>query len=326
MTNIENTVERINQMASKSQEMPNCFRFSIEGVGGERIKLTIRADEASLKSGLRMVDPWLMTVLNTLRLEHPKTPITDICVRFLHKPKSVELESFCRRLSYLAINNTWKATILVDGQTEAYCHVYPTIDALLERPADEVVREECDERHDNPDSDGKIEKQLQTWLAGERRSDNERLALLGPDFIFGKSHKSKVIREFPTGSFRGSKSSNNRILPTYWVDLVTLNKSRQLAIIELKVNDGKLDVLAQALDYALFFSCYRKCLSAHLSKDLDCPVDASIKIACYVASNCFHPKFLEVSEFYSPKSEKWPFMLKQCELGRITTLTSKNKL
>jgi hypothetical protein len=324
MTNIENTVERINQMASKSNEMPKCLNFSFENTGGDRGKATIRVDQAGVKSGLRSVDPWLIVFLNTLRKEHPQTPITDICVRLLHTPNSAELESFCRRLSYLAINNDWKATILVDGKTEDYCQVYPTIDALLERPADEVVREECDERHDNPDSAGKIEKQLQTWLAGERRLDNERLALLGPDFIFGKSHKSKVIREFPTGSFRGSKSSNNRILPTYWVDLVTLNKARQLAIIELKINDGKLDVLAQALDYALFFSCYRKRLSAHLSKDLDCPVAASIKIACYVASNCFHQKFPEVSEFYAPRSDRWPFILKQCVFGMLSTLPLKN--
>jgi len=321
MTNIEMVVERVNQKASKSQGMPNCFRFSVAAVGETGAKLTIRVEKTGLKSGLRMVDPWLMTVVNTLRMESPERPITDICVWFLTEPKHADLESFCRRLSYLAINNDWQATIIVEGQTKTNCRVYPDMDSLLDRPTDEVVREECDERHDNSDTDGKIEKQLQTWLAGERRSDNERLAILGPDFICGKRHR--VIREFPTGSFRGSKSGDNRILPTYWVDFVTLNKCRELAIIELKVNDSKLDVLAQALDYALFFSCYRQQLTKQLSRDLSCPVAPTTEIACYIASNCFHPKFPEVSEFYSPRSKKWRFVLKQCELGRITTLTSK---
>jgi len=316
MTSIESTVERINKMASKSQEMPKCFSFSVENTEGDKRKATIHVDKSGVKSGLRSVDPWMMVFLSTLQKFHLDLPITDVSVEFCHKPPTVDLESFCRRWSYLAINNGWNASIVVAGESESN-KSYRTISELLDRPDDEVWRDGFNERNDNLDSNGKIEKNLQTWLAGNSRDDNERLAVLGEDFIFGKGPKPKVIREFPTGAFRGSKSRLNRLLKTYWVDLVTLNRSRQLAIIELKVNDGKLDVMAQALDYALFFSCYRKLLAANLTKSLGRPVDGSTKIACYVASNCFHQKFPEVSKFYSPKSDQWPFILKRCTLGAM---------
>jgi len=59
MTSIESTVERINKMARKSQEMPKCFSFSVENTEGDKRKATIHVDKSGVKSGLRSVDPWI---------------------------------------------------------------------------------------------------------------------------------------------------------------------------------------------------------------------------------------------------------------------------
>jgi len=67
----------------------------------------------------------------------------------------------------------------------------------------------------------------------------------------------RIIREFPTGVFKDTISQNNRILPTEFIDVVTFNKHGNLAVIEIKLNDSQLEVIAQLLDYALFFRCYR---------------------------------------------------------------------
>ena len=46
-----------------------------------------------------------------------------------------------------------------------------------------------------------------------------------------------------------------QVLPTEFVDIVTLNKWGYLSVIELKLDDSQLEVVSQLLDYALFFRC-----------------------------------------------------------------------
>ena len=63
----------------------------------------------------------------------------------------------------------------------------------------------------------------------------------------------KVEREFPAGVFCEKIKESNRILSTEYVDLVTLNRNGDVAVIELKFDDSRLEVIPQVLNYALFF-------------------------------------------------------------------------
>ena len=319
MTNIQNIVEEFNRARSKSKDVPSCLQFSAEENSETGVKVVVCVKTTPAETGLRSVDPWMLVFIHALRTRLPDSPIKRVHVDFKFKPTAYEIESFRRRLSYLAINNGWNATIVVDEKSEDAHQIYKTIDELLVRPENEVVRKDIAGRHDNPDSDGKIEKHFQTWLAGEVRGDNERLSVLSEDFII-RNARAKVIREFPTGVFDLVISKKSRILPTYWVDLLSLNKRNELAVIELKVNDSKLNVMAQALDYALFFSCYRKQLTPFLSDLLGPSVCSTSAISCYIANNYFHPRFPEISPFYAPRSKKWPFTFRIIDLGKTSVL------
>lgn len=205
---------------------------------------------------------------------------------------------------------------MIKGQAVDLC---PSIAELLKPGEDEVIHKKWNARNDNPDRDGSIEKMLQTWLAGSARSSGHRLAIFGDDFIYGpKKSPAKVLREIPTGVFSGTIKEDHRILPTYWVDLVTLNRFGHLAVIELKVNDNKLDILAQALDYALFFRTYRSQLFR--SPELEFAQESKGPIEIYLTSNVFHPRFDSAAGHLSPRGSGWGFRFKKIALGSISEL------
>ena len=143
---------------------------------------------------------------------------------------------------------------------------------------------------------------------------NTRLAVLGSDFFQLNKKKFGILREFPTGSFENHISNSTRILPTEFVDIITLNKFGYLAVIELKLNDSQLEVIAQLTDYALFFRCYRDKLLPAMEDHLHHSIK-SRNIVCYVVNNHFHDRFDEVFRFYTPSHHQWEFMIKKVLLG-----------
>ena len=311
-------VIKLNADFKQSEEKnttPRGLGFSVEDT--DECGLTAICKVSEKITDLRKIDPWLMVFVDAIEGKLPERHLSAFRVELSVSQNQGDLESFRRRLSYLAINNEWHGSLLVGGIAVKN---YPTCEKLLNRPKNEIVQEVEADRKDSEDSKGKIEKNFQTWLAGERREDNERLAVLGVNVKKGVP----VLREFPVGVFDKVKSKDSRLLSKGWIDLVSINKRGELALIELKVNDPKLDVMAQSLDYALFFSCYRTELFECLTKQGLVPLSQESSIRCYIADNTFHPHFEKITHYYAPSSEiQWPFSFSQIILGRTTDFTRK---
>ena len=98
---------------------------------------------------------------------------------------------------------------------------------------------------------------------------------------------------------------------------MTANKNNEIAIIELKFFDNpkvsKLEVVAQLLNYVLFFYSYKKQLLPLLKEHLGCDCeDAAIK--GYIVSNGFHKRFPDVWRYYS----KGYIPMHQVVMGHMT--------
>ena len=239
-----------------------------------------------------------------------------------------EFECFKRRISYLNLNNPFDIEI----KTLVTTHLY-TKDELESRPLNEIISLKFPQRTSN-DTPGRLEKDFQAFLFGDSILNANtttinyelvyrRLGVLGIDFYKLKK-EYKLIREFPTGVFLNNVNKINRILPTYYVDIVAFNKHQELSVIELKLNDPKLHVLSQVLDYALFAICYRKQLIQsvvnHLGRQF-CPVGFENKpIACYVANNYFHKRFDDISQYYAPQSKGFNWKFNKIILGETKTI------
>ena len=303
-------------------KVPSCLKFSVKENSDGILTAVVRGEgHKAVDGGCRIVDPWAVAFIDELNNNClPNAAIRCLHIELENNPKDFDLESFRRRLSYLALNNGWSVDLFVSGESKS---LYTDWVSLLNRPPNEEINlEDIATRTDSDDTDGKLEKNFQTWLAGKKRSSNERLCLLGEDFIFDKKSEQKVLREFATGAYREKKKKENRILPTYWLDFVTVNRRKELALIELKVNDINLEVLAQLLDYALFFTSYATPLSDVLSK-LEISVDPEKKIACYVVNTKFHPRFDTIAPYFAPRSEEAPFTLSKVLLGSMTNVSVK---
>jgi hypothetical protein len=112
----------------------------------------------------------------------------------------------------------------------------------------------------------------------------------------------------------------NRILPTYFTDIVALNKRKELSVIELKLNDPKIEVISQLLDYALFFRGYKDQICRLIRDDLT-PHDFEQKpIACYVANNHFHARFNGIIKYYTSDPTKFGFKFYMITLGATLEL------
>jgi len=139
--------------------------------------------------------------------------------------KQHHIESFKRRLSFLNENNQ---NIKIDFYLDTIQEELYTISKMIEIGKTEILRNELKTRTDDNTS-GKLEKDFQSYLFGkdlqiDTERTNERLALLGSDFLKQKNKKRILLREFPTGSFRNQVKEENRIMPTEYIDLVTTNK------------------------------------------------------------------------------------------------------
>jgi hypothetical protein len=188
---------------------------------------------------------------------------------------------------------------------------------LFERPDNEVIRNFLNERRDD-DKGNLLEKSFQAFLFGKglqtKTRTNDRLAILGEHFFQLKKKQYGVLREFPTGAFLNSVSTRNQLTPTEFVDIVTLNRWGYLSVIELKLDDPKLEVMSQILDYALYFACYTDKILKVLNDNSDLePVKD--RIMCYVVNNRFHARFHDIYQYYSANNKIYKFQVFKVVLG-----------
>lgn len=323
-------VDSVNTMRGNSQGWPACFKYGYDN-NEKRCELTFFQDFQ--KKNFRRVEPWGLAFMQNLRdasgdniheivfkvncgvlsTENPKT-----CKHAAHcKDFCVNVEALRRRVSFLALNNKGISfTLFVKGEELS---LDSSASALFNRPKDEIIRTDY-KVHGDKDKPGRLEKDFQTFLfgkglnkGGDERT-NERLAVLGKDF-FNLNRKNYALeREFPTGVFKNIKSAQTRVLPTEYIDIVTINKYKLLSIIELKLNDSQLEVISQLLDYALFFRAYIEQLKPVLNKTFGKKIKVS-NIICYVANNSYHPRFNSILKYYSTENKGYGFELKRIILG-----------
>lgn len=314
---IPELIDYVNSTKGKAGGWPNYFTYNI--IDGDCITISVE-NKILDKKAMRRLDPWGLAFLvfaksrcdieiNTINFAI-SGHIDDV------KPNGnlhPNLEALRRRVSFLSINNKKDLSFEIKINEEAI-ELYDA-KTLFDRPSSEKIRKELSSKaKDN--TPGRLEKDFQTWLCpvDNDAKSNVRLAVLGEDFFKLNKKGFGITREFPTGAFHENIHNNSRSLPTERVDIVTLNKYGQLAVIELKLNDSQLEVIAQLVDYSLFFRCYRDKLWPIIAKKLR-KTPKSTDIICYVVNNHFHEKFDGVMKYYSPKNESYGFRIRKVVLG-----------
>jgi hypothetical protein len=284
------------------------------------VKVIISTTNTASKGVLKRIDPWGFAFLNEVKnITGNKLIEMKFCIHL--SKEALQYEALKRRLSYLAIANDLTITLEKNSSPDSLYNEK----TLRKRPDSEVVRGSFKPRGDK-DKAGRLEKDFQTYLYGkglhdsEKKRDrtNERLALLGPDFVRIAKKCYKVEREFPTGVFDKKLGENNRLLPTEYVDLVSINRNGNLSIIELKFDDPKLEVISQVLNYALFFHSYRSQLTSLVDEKLSYSTK-KCKLVTYLVSNTFHKKFDIVFPYYA----KGPLVMKQVFMGYMPSSEKK---
>ncbi len=304
---IDKILSSIESSKGRSTGWPNCFDYNFDFNNNSCV---ISLKDKHSKQNFRKFDPWALAFFTEVENEmEPGVKQIVFEIKNLDKERDTSFafskEAFKRRVSFLALNNQEiKFEIRIEDET---LQLYDNTKQLFDRPKEEIIHENLHEPIDD-DKIGRLEKDFQTWLFGQGKSvssevTNERLAVLGADFFNLKRKGLKIYREFTTGVFREKIARANRILPTDYIDIITFNKNNNLSVIELKLNDSKLDVISQILDYALFFRCYRDQLLPLLEKHFSLNKIRNDNIICYVANNYFHPRLKEIIHFYSTKEK-----------------------
>lgn len=323
--------ELLDDVKSKSGRATGWPNYFVYGVDGSSV--TISANNKALdKKATRRLDPWGLAFL--AEAEHRcGIKINDITFAVSGTIDETRpagrlvpnLEAFRRRVSFLSINNPNLGFVITFNGRPLELD---DADMLFARPENELIHERID-REARPNPPGRLEKDFQTWLSANDSEDtaeqdaktNVRLAVLGEDFFKLRKKNVGIIREFPTGAFDKGISTKlterSRILPTDFIDIVTLNKYGQLAVIELKLNDSQLEVIAQLMDYSLFFTSYRDRLWRILEEKLRA-TPKSNEIICYVVNNYFHKRFDDVLSYYNPRDDLHGFRIKKVLLGHYS--------
>ena len=308
---IESLNQEVDQERGKAGGWPEDLIYSVREEA-EYLSATVAVADSADYSVWKKIDPWGLSFFEKVKAENTQKAIR---LRFsVPNPKrqrdKCQYEALKRRLSYLAEANDLRRQISL-MRVDLEDKLYSWAD-LTDRPDNEVIHTDFSVKSDT-DKPGRLEKDFQAYLFGKGlyensgpdvKRTNERLALLGPDFVriqkvrsFKNQKGFKVEREFPTGVFDREVKSNTRILPTEHVDLVTLNRREELAVIELKFDDNNLEVVAQVLNYALFFHSYRSRLNSVLKSRFACSTEGR-KLVTYLVSNEFHPRFESVWPYY----------------------------
>ncbi len=305
------TVEALNQEVNAQRGKPGGWPSDLSYMateGPDSVEVGVGLAHSAKDSVWKKIDSWGLAFFHETKQNTDKPVRLKFSLRCPTLPTTpFQYEALKRRLSYLAEANHLQITLLKESSVDP---LYSWTE-LTNRPESEKVRGGFKPRSD-ADTPGRLEKDFQTWLFGKGKNTdsgitrtNERLALFGEDFVYvGKIRSAKnlggykVEREFPTGAFEQEVKEDNRILPTEFVDLVTLNRNGDLAVIEIKFDDPKLEVIPQVLNYALFFHSYRPKLTKLLNEKLECATEGRNLVA-YLVSNTFHEKFKSVWPYYS---------------------------
>ena len=305
----------------KSRNFPRDINFSFSATGKElRSELTGKIS----KNDFRGFEPWTLACIVEAK---QKTGIDVSKVIFaVAKPQKTDrsfdlnFESFRRRLSFLSINNP---AIKFELELNGNKVILDDKKALFNRPANEIIRSEISE-HSEENNPKFLEKAFQSFLYGKELEirTNERLAILGEDFYKMKGKDVGILREFPTGVFNEKIADATRIMPTEFVDLITLNKWGNLAVLELKVDNSVLEVISQILDYGLFFACYRNLIAEIpvIKNTFNTKQIEKDDIFCYVVNNRFHLRFDGIMPFYSTKNKSYGFCFRKVILGETSEI------
>jgi len=302
--------KQINSERGGGGKWPASFDYRIEAN-----RVTLEINRKINKSGYRCLDSWGIALFHHVKTEH-KIDIKEISFIINKNGGSwtPNAEAFKRRISYLDINNENIDFLVVYNNNPIRLYSQKE---LFERPDNEKIRDFLNVRRDD-DKGNLLEKSFQAFLFGKglqtETRTNYRLAILGEHFFQLKKKQYGVLREFPTGAFLNSISRPNQITPTEFVDIVTLNRWGYLSVIELKLDDPKLEVMSQILDYALYFRCYIDKLLKVLKDESDLkPVKD--KIMCYVVNNRFHARFDDIFQYYSTNNKPYKFQIFKVVLG-----------
>lgn len=313
-TRARKLTEEVNSKRGPGGEWPASFDYTIEPE-----KITLKANRKLNKSGYRCLDSWGMALFHHVKTRNMNIKAISLVINKNGRSWTPDMESLKRRVSFLDINNED-----IDFTVEYHNRRVGLYGqkALFERPDTEVIRDSLNQRGDN-DKGRFLEKSFQAFLFGkglEKESrTNDRLAILGEHFFQLKKKGYGVLREFPTGAYLKSKSRRNRITPTDFVDIVTLNRWGNLSVIELKLDDPKLEVMSQLLDYALFFCCYKTKILKLLEKEGSNLRPRKGDIMCYVVNNRFHKRFDDIFQYYrTKKSHPFGFQMFKVVLGHTT--------
>ncbi|AEF87019.1 hypothetical protein TREPR_0813 [Treponema primitia ZAS-2] len=324
MGNITQFEKAIADSQGKPGGFPRDIHISFTGNGKE---LHAELVGKFSKKDFRRFDPWILACIAEAKQKYD-TEVLRVNFR-IDKPKKAEtlfdlnFESLRRRISFLSINNPNITFTLSLNKQDIVLYDETT---LFHRPDNEVIHTKVAKRSDD-DKPGLLEKSFQAFLYGKglETRTNDRLAILGEDFYQMKGKDVGVLREFPTGVFNSKVSESTRIMPTEAVDIVTLNKLGNLAVIELKLDNSELEVISQILDYGLYFSCYRDLVlkMPSITEIFDAAQITKLRkvgISCYVVNNYFHPRFDDILRFYSIKTKDYGFYLKKVVLGATTEI------
>jgi len=302
--------KQINSERGGGGKWPASFDYRIEAN-----RITLETNRKINKSGYRCLDSWGIALFHHIKSEQ-KLDVEEI--QFIINKNgdlwTPNAEAFKRRISYLDINNEDIVFKVVYNNNSI--NLYSQYE-LFERPDNEVIRNFLNERRDD-DKGNLLEKSFQAVLFGKglqtKTRTNDRLAILGEHFFQLKKKQYGVLREFPTGAFMNSVSTRNQLTPTEFVDIVTLNRWGYLSVIELKLDDPKLEVMSQMLDYALYFACYTDKILNVLNDNSDLrPVKD--RIMCYVVNNRFHARFDDIFQYYSTNKKLYKFQIFKVILG-----------
>jgi hypothetical protein len=310
-----NKIPQIEKTKGKTNGWPETFEYLYDEPSKTfRLELNKKHNKKHFKE----IDPWCLAAVSFICSKFggqvDKINITiNKFAEVSSNQNRIEIESLRRRLSFLKYNNDFNLALEVNG---VHIAIYDFKD-LLNRPPDEVIRVNYKYRSSGK-MHGNLEKDLQGYLFGyginSPISTNERLAIFGDDFYRLNRKHFKILREFPTGAFIHQISSKSRILPTEFIDLVTVNKWKSLAIIELKINDVKLDVMSQSLNYALFITSYWNQIQKHLNSELNYLKELP-DFTCYIVNNRFHTRFHDIWKYYKVRKDDIPFKIKPVILG-----------
>lgn len=103
---------------------------------------------------------------------------------------------------------------------------------------------------------------------------------------FDKSSQS--IRQFHANIFLEEIFEKNRITSKFMMDILTINKHKQLSVIELKAGKSNpLDLFVQALNYGIYCHLFKSHINKYFFNDT--PDVNNNKIAIYFVAENFHP-------------------------------------